>query len=79
MPEIGELQLGYVVDFDGERGLGTVARSDNSGQWKFHCTQIRDGSRHIEPDAPVCFWIRAGGPGQWEAVAVASIRGSDGR
>jgi cold shock CspA family protein len=45
---------GRVTEFDEARGLGTIT-SDDGRVHPFHCTQITDGSRQIEPGAAVRF------------------------
>ncbi len=52
--------------FDEAVGLGTV-RSGDGRQLGFHCTQIADGSRTIEPGTAVVFEVIAGHHGRWEA------------
>lgn len=60
---------GVVVDFDAAVGLGTV-HGDDGRAYPFHCTQIADGSRVIDPGATVEFNVVAGQLGRWEAVAI---------
>jgi CspA family cold shock protein len=60
---------GTVVDFDDDKGFGTV-RSDDGVEHFFHCTAIADGSRTIEVDAEVEFDVVPGRRGMWEAAAV---------
>jgi len=55
-----------VTTFDDAVGLGTV-RSGDGRQLGFHCTQIADGSRTIEPGATVVFDVVAARHGCWEA------------
>jgi cold shock CspA family protein len=63
---------GTVTAFDPESGLGEVA--DGHGvAYRFHCTTISDGSRHIELGQPVTFLVGAAGPGQWEAIQVTAL------
>ena len=66
-PHLG-LHVGVVIDFDEDRGLGTVGAGDQ--QWMFHCTTIAGGGRSIAVGTPVAFVVRAGGPGRWEAFEV---------
>ena len=61
---------GTVAEFDGQRGIGTVAPDDGGGPFPFHCTAIADGSRTIDPGARVEFEVVAGHLGRWEAVAL---------
>jgi CspA family cold shock protein len=60
---------GKVETFDEQVGLGTVARSDGT-RYPFHCTQIADGSRSIDPGVWVEFDVIPGHRGQWEAAAL---------
>ena len=63
---------GVVRFFDVPAGLGVV--DDGVGNsWMFHCTQIADGTRSIEPGQAVRFDVRPGGPGRFEAFAVAAV------
>jgi len=62
---------GKVKEFDEERGLGIVEAEGS--EWRFHCTQIADGSRTIAVGTAVAFDVAAGMPGHWEAVAVQKI------
>jgi hypothetical protein len=50
---VGVTRFGTVVEFDPERGLGTV--SAESGRYPFHCTELADGSRRIEVGTVVRF------------------------
>ena len=59
---------GVVVEFDEERGLGTVEADGRT--YPFHCTQIADGTRTIEVGSAVTFEVRPGGLGRWEAAAL---------
>jgi len=58
--------LGEVTFFDGDAGLGEV-RSDDGATYGFHCTEIADGSRAIEPGTAVQFRVAAGHLGRREA------------
>jgi CspA family cold shock protein len=60
---------GTVETFDDQVGLGTVRRADGT-RYPFHCTQIADGSRTIQPGVTVEFEVMAGHRGQWEAAAL---------
>jgi CspA family cold shock protein len=60
---------GTVETFDAELGLGTV-RGEDGRTYGFHCTQIADGSRRVEPGAAVRFDVVAGHLGRWEAAAL---------
>jgi len=59
---------GTVAEFDGRRGVGTVAPDDGGGRFFFHCTAIADGSRTIDLGTRVEFELVAGHLGRWEAV-----------
>ena len=60
---------GEVVEFDEHVGLGTI-RAEDGRELLFHCTQLLDGTRTIEVDAPVRFDVIAGHAGRWEAARV---------
>jgi CspA family cold shock protein len=60
---------GFVAAFDEEVGLGTV-ETDDGRQWRFHCTQITDGTRTIAVGTRVTFDVVAGHRGTWEAASV---------
>jgi cold shock CspA family protein len=62
---------GTVVDFDDERGLGTV-RDDDGTTHPFHCTAIADGSRHVDVGAVVEYSLVAGRVGRHEADGLTS-------
>jgi cold shock CspA family protein len=66
------MHRGTVEDFDEYVGLGTV-RAEEGRTWPFHCTRITDGSRTIEPGAPVAFLVGPGAPGRWEAIRVMKL------
>jgi cold shock CspA family protein len=66
------MELGVVVEFDEERGLGTV-RSRRQGLLNFHCAAIADGTRTIEVGVPVAFRAVAGQLGRWEAREVQPL------
>ncbi len=61
-------RAGVVVSYDAHRGDGFVA-VEGSDVW-FHCTQIADGTRHIEPGTPVTLDLVPGLMGRLEARAV---------
>ncbi|MBO0692389.1 MAG: cold shock domain-containing protein [Acidimicrobiaceae bacterium] len=63
------VRAGCVVDFDEQVGLGTV-ESEDGRRWRFHCTQIADGTRTIAVGTLVTFEVVAGHRGAWEAVSV---------
>ena len=59
---------GTVAAFDAEQGLGTVF-GDDGLEYPFHCIEIADGTRTIEPGAEVSFDLLAK-LGRWEASNV---------
>lgn len=61
---------GRVVSFDAPRGLGVIEGEDGSS-YRFHCTQIADGSRSVPVGARVVYAVAAGALGSWEATRVA--------
>lgn len=60
---------GRVVDFDEQRGWGTV-RGDDGDELFFHCTAVADGSRTIAVGTTVVYRVVAGHRGRWEAAAI---------
>jgi len=60
---------GTVAEYDDHAGCGWVEADDGRRLW-FHCTQIADGSRHLNSGTHVRFSIFAGQRGRWEAGAV---------
>jgi CspA family cold shock protein len=54
-----------VRSFDDAAGLGTI-EGDDHVDYPFHCIEIADGSRTIEPDTEVSFDLLAKF-GRWEA------------
>ncbi|HWL44645.1 MAG TPA: hypothetical protein VNQ73_17015 [Ilumatobacter sp.] len=54
----GALLHGTVAEFDRAAGTGTVT-ADDGAQYPFHCIEIADGSRTIEPTTPVEFSLLA--------------------
>jgi cold shock CspA family protein len=62
---------GLVVEFDVERGLGTI-ESDAGDRVIFHCTQIADGSRVILVGADVTYELLAK-LGRYEATAITVV------
>lgn len=67
------LRHGSVTDFDAQTGLGTVDDAASGATYRFHCTQIVGGSRHIDPGAAVSFSLAPGRGGSWEAVEVSPL------
>ena len=61
--------LGTVIEFDDERGVGTI-RCDPERLVPFHCTAISDGSRSIAVGTVVTMHIRAARLGLLEADSV---------
>lgn len=57
-----------MIDFDVERGVGTVGAGGGEEVVFFHCTAIADGSRRIDPGREVTYIVRPGLPGRWEAA-----------
>jgi hypothetical protein len=83
------LQLeGRVETFDEAVGLGEISASFASGpggpdrrdaavgRYRFHCTQIADGSRTIAVGTRVSFRLLAGRDGRWEARDVRPSSGA---
>ena len=60
---------GVVTEFDERVGLGTV-EAGTGERYRFHCTQVGDGTRTIEVGTRVRFDVVAGHLGQWEATRV---------
>ncbi len=68
---------GRVVEFDDHGGFGWVeAEGAESRRYWFHCTQIADGSRHLDADAYVTFSVAPGHLGRWEAVGLQATGGA---
>jgi cold shock CspA family protein len=47
---------GAVTEFDFDRALGVITSADGTS-FPFHCVSIADGSRNIDPGAPVSFRV----------------------
>lgn len=60
---------GTVVSFDEFVGLGEVRRNDGV-VFQFHCIELADGTRTIEPGTVVTFGLQCK-LGRYEAKAVA--------
>lgn len=67
------IRLGQIVEFDPDRGVGTVRSANDANQTAFHCTAIADGSRHIDPGAAVAYRLSPGHLGRWEATDIQAI------
>jgi CspA family cold shock protein len=63
---------GVVSEFDEAAGLGTVT-ADDGAVYRFHCTQIADGTRSIDVGTRVCFDVVAWHQGRYEAVALSPV------
>lgn len=63
--ERGIGRRGVVTAFDEHAGLGTITGADGR-EHPFHCIEIADGSRTIEPGTEVGFGLLAKF-GRWEA------------
>lgn len=64
--------LGVVVSYDGETGMGAV-REESGEQHPFHSTAIADGTRAIEPGAPVAFVLERHHQARVEARFVTKL------
>jgi CspA family cold shock protein len=73
--------VGRVSSFDEVVGLGEIAPdgppaaapAGARAQYRFHCTQIADGSRVVEVGARVSFRLLPGRDGRWEAADIRSV------
>jgi cold shock CspA family protein len=63
---------GRVAEFDDHRGLGVI-ETDNGRRYRFHCTEIADGTRTIPVGVSVEFVVMAGPLGLVEATRVRRI------
>jgi CspA family cold shock protein len=63
--ERGSGRRGVVSVFDESVGLGTIV-GDDRVEYSFHCIEIADGTRTIEPGTDVSFDLLAK-LGHWEA------------
>ena len=60
---------GRVVSFDEYVGLGEIESSDG-GRYPFHCIELADGSRTINPGAAVQFSVLCK-LGRYEAATIS--------
>ena len=63
---------GTVADWNEQAGFGSITAADGTSYF-FHCTQIADGTRTIEPGVAVRFDVVAGRLGRWEAARVEKL------
>lgn len=66
------IHRGTVVEFDEDRGYGTV-RGEDGGELFFHCTRIADGTRTIAAGTAVVYEVVPGAPGRWEASGLVKL------
>jgi cold shock CspA family protein len=66
----GAARRGVVAAFDEAVGLGQVVEAGSGAAYRFHCTQIADGTRRIDVGTAVRFTVQPGRDGTWEAVGV---------
>ena len=64
---------GTVAEFDEAVGLGLVEVPDRGERFRFHCTQIGDGSRSIPLGTDVTFVVIPGRGGAWEAADLRPV------
>ncbi len=64
----GNGRRGVVAAFDESAGLGTISGADGTVH-AFHCIEIADGSRTIDPGTEVSFDLLAKF-GRWEAANI---------
>lgn len=65
------MHLGRVTAFDGTTGIGTVEDDCGAG-FLFHCLEIADGTRAIEPGTDVVFDVLSK-LGAGEAVEIVKL------
>ena len=63
---------GRVAEFDDHRGLGAI-ETDTGRRYRFHCTEIADGTRTIPVGVSVEFVVMAGPLGLVEATQVRRV------
>lgn len=66
----GHRRSGVVVSFDADSGLGEIAEGDGT-VYPFHCIEIADGTRTVDPGTAVRFEVLAKF-GRWEAAGIES-------
>jgi CspA family cold shock protein len=64
----GVARRGVVRTFDEAAGLGVID-GDDGAEYRFHCIEIADGTRTIEPGTEVGF-DRLAKFGRWEAANI---------
>jgi cold shock CspA family protein len=82
---VGGWLVGTVTSFDAAVGLGEVEPAAEPGhaggrvgreqatRYRFHCTQIANGTRRIEAGEVVSFRLLPGRDGQWEAADLQPV------
>lgn len=65
--------VGRVASFDDATGWGVIA-ADGGAEYPFHCTAIADGTRTVEAETQVSFWLAPGHRGVWEAAGITPQR-----
>jgi cold shock CspA family protein len=63
---------GTVTEYDDHAGFGWVEATDGRRLW-FHCTQLTDGSRHVDAGTRVRFAVVPGQLGRWEAAGLETV------
>lgn len=63
---------GVVETYDSPAGLGVILEASGE-RHPFHCTQIADGSREIDPGSAVVFSLGPGHLGLFEAVGIEAV------
>ncbi|MFZ4516503.1 MAG: hypothetical protein ACOYN3_09365 [Acidimicrobiia bacterium] len=64
---------GRVIAFDESRGLGEVQADADGAVYRFHCTQIADGTRTIAVGTLVTFETFEHPVGGAEATAITGV------
>ena len=65
---------GHIAEFDEHRGLGAI-ETDNGRRYRFHCTEIADGTRTVATGADVTFRLVTGPIGIEEAAEIRPTTG----